>query len=48
MRPSEQYVLKDFKKSDQNLADEMIVRAADAAELIFEDGLNKAMNKYNA
>ena len=48
LRPSEQYVLKDFKKSDQNLADEMIVRAADAVELIFEDGLNKAMNKYNA
>lgn len=48
LRPSEQYVLKDFKKSDQKLADEMIIRAADAAELIFEDGLNKAMNKYNA
>ena len=40
--------VKDFKKSDQKLADEMILRAADAAELIFEDGLNKAMNKYNA
>ena len=48
LRPSEQYVLKDFKKSEQNLAGEMIVRAADAAELIFEYGLNKAMNKYNA
>ena len=48
LRPSEQYVLKDFKKSEQILADEMIVRAADAAELIFEYGLNKAMNKYNA
>ena len=38
----------DFKKSNQKLADEMIIRAADADELIFEYGLNKAMNKYNA
>ncbi len=48
LRPSEDYVLKSFKKKDQILANEMIVKAADAAESILYNGLNNTMSKFNA
>ncbi len=47
MRPAERYVLKPFRKHDRALATEMVVEAAEAAEMIVHQGLNKAMNKYN-
>ena len=48
LRPAEKYVLKSFKKKDQVLADEMIVRAADVAESIINEGLSITMNKFNS
>ena len=48
LRPAENYVLKSFNKEDQLLANETIVRAADAAESIIFNGMTKAMNQYNA
>lgn len=47
MRPAERYVLKPFLKEDRPLAEEMITVAADAAEMILYQGLNKTMNRYN-
>ena len=46
-RPSEHYVLKPFKKNDQNFSKEMVQIAADAAESLLYKGINKTMNKYN-
>ena len=46
-RPSEKYVLKPFKNKDQNFSKEMIQVAADAAESILYNGLDKSMNQYN-
>ena len=46
-RPSEKYVLKPFKKKDQNFSKEMIQIAADAAESLLDKGLDKTMNQYN-
>ena len=46
-RPSEKYVLKPFKKNDQNFSKEMIQIAADAAESLLTVGLDKTMNQYN-
>ncbi len=46
-RPAEHYVLKPFRKQDRDLADEMVSVAADAAETIVFQGLNKAMNLFN-
>ena len=46
-RPSEKYVLKPFKKNDQNFSKEMIQIAADAAESLLNVGLDKTMNQYN-
>ena len=48
LRPAEKYVLKSFNKKDQLLANEMIVKAADAAESIIFNGMAKTMNQYNA
>jgi peptidyl-tRNA hydrolase, PTH1 family len=41
------YVLKDFSRDEMKFLSEIIDRAADAALTFVEDGLNKAMNKYN-
>ena len=46
-RPSEKYVLKPFKKNDQNFSKEMVQIAADAAESLLNAGLDKTMNQYN-
>ncbi|MEE9167039.1 MAG: aminoacyl-tRNA hydrolase [Candidatus Neomarinimicrobiota bacterium] len=47
MRPAERYVLKPFLKKDKALAQEMVIRGADAAEAILSVGLEKAMAGYN-
>jgi PTH1 family peptidyl-tRNA hydrolase len=48
LRPSEKYVLKNFGKKDQIIANEVIVKASDAVESILHNGLNKTMNHFNA
>ena len=48
LRPAEKYVLKSFKKKDQVLADEMVVKTADAIESILRICISKTMNKYNS
>ena len=48
LRPAEDYVLKNFKKKDQVLADEVIVKTADAVDSIISIGLEKTMNQFNA
>ena len=48
LRPSEKYVLKNFRKKDQVLANEVIIRTSDAVESIVSNGLSKTMNQYNA
>ena len=48
LRPSEKYVLKNFGKKDQLIANEVIVRTSDAVESIVYNGLSKTMNRYNA
>jgi|TARA_B100000315_G_scaffold259178_1_gene314035 PTH1 family peptidyl-tRNA hydrolase len=47
MRPSENYVLKQFRKQDRPLAEEMVKRGADAAESILLNGLGKTMSEFN-
>ena len=48
LRPAEKYVLKNFRKEDQIVANEVIVKISDAIESIIQDGLSKTMNQYNA
>ena len=48
LRPSEKYVLKNFRKEDQIVANEVIVKISDAIESIIQNGLSKTMNQYNA
>ena len=42
------YVLGHFDKDERVLVDEAIKEAADAVELILEEGIETAMNRYNA
>ena len=46
-RPAEKYVLKPFLKQDQELAEEMVQRTADAAFSIINIGLNRTMSEFN-
>jgi PTH1 family peptidyl-tRNA hydrolase len=46
-RPAEKYVLKSFRKQDQQFAEEMVQLAADAAMSILNSGINATMNKFN-
>lgn len=46
-RPAEKYVLKPFLKQDQELAEEMVQRTADAVFSIINNGLNKTMSEFN-
>ena len=48
LKPAEDYVLKNFNKKDQVLANELIVKTADAVESIISVGLDKTMNQFNA
>jgi PTH1 family peptidyl-tRNA hydrolase len=41
------YVLRSMKKSDLEVAAEMVAAAGDAVELILTEGIAAAMNKYN-
>jgi PTH1 family peptidyl-tRNA hydrolase len=46
-RPAEKYVLKPFRKQDQQLAEEMVLRTADAIFSILNNGLNRTMSEFN-
>ncbi len=46
-RPAEKYVLKSFRKQDQQFAEEMVQQAADAVMSILNRGINITMNQYN-
>ena len=48
LRPSEKYVLKNFRSEDQTVANEVIIKISDAIESILLNGLSKTMNQYNA
>ena len=41
------YVLRPMKKSDLEVAAEMVVSAGDAVEVILKEGIAPAMNKFN-
>lgn len=43
----EDYVLKKFSKDEKALVEEAFERAAEAAEAIITEGLQKAMNEFN-
>lgn len=45
--PVEEYVLQNFKPSEENVIKDAIINAARAVTLIVTEGLDKAMNKYN-
>lgn len=47
-RDAADYVLSRFSKSEQPAIDESIQRAGDAVELWLEEGLEAAMNRFNA
>jgi PTH1 family peptidyl-tRNA hydrolase len=42
------YVLSPFARSERERAEEMVERAADAVECVLAEGLEAAMNRYNA
>ncbi|MCD5397964.1 aminoacyl-tRNA hydrolase [candidate division NPL-UPA2 bacterium] len=42
-----EYVLKKFDKEERALIDQIIIEAAQAVELFIEEGITKAMNRYN-
>ena len=46
-RPAEKYVLKPFRKQDQPLAKEMVLKTVDAVYSILNKGLNKTMSEFN-
>jgi len=41
------YVLRKFRKNEQELIDQAVVLAADAVELWVRDGIEATMNRYN-
>ena len=41
------FVLAPFSKPDRELADDGIVRAAEAVRVILDEGVNAAMNRFN-
>jgi PTH1 family peptidyl-tRNA hydrolase len=47
VRDGAKYVLAQFKKSQLEMIDEVLDRAADAVEAIFKDGVAAAMNRFN-
>lgn len=47
LRPAEKFVLKPFRKQDEDKAQSMINDAADAAESIMIHGLHKTMANFN-
>lgn len=47
IRPSEQYVLKPFRKKDQTLVNKMIFQTADAIQYLIDNDIQKTMNRFN-
>lgn len=47
IRPAEDFVLKPYRKQDENLAQTMIATAADAAQSILVNGLQNTMAQFN-
>ena len=47
IRPSEKYVLKPFRKKDENSVSQMIYQTADAIQFLIDNGIQKTMNKFN-
>lgn len=47
VRDGAKYVLAQFKKSQLEMIDEVLDRAADAVEAILKDGVAAAMNRFN-
>ena len=41
------YVLSKLSRADREIAGQMVTEAADAVELIFTEGVDKAMSKFN-
>jgi len=41
------YVLRPMKKAELEVASEMVAEAADAVQMILQQGFAAAMNKYN-
>ncbi len=41
------YVLREMDREERKIADEMVVEAADAVEMILADGVDKAMSRFN-
>ena len=41
------FVLKKFNKKEEKLVKEVIQKTAEAIEMVLEEGLEKAMNKFN-
>lgn len=46
--PTEDYVLAKFRKEEQALIKEVVARAGDAISCILEQGVEKAMNRFNS
>jgi len=46
--PAEAYVLQDFAAGERPLLDEALTRAREAAEAVIAEGLDAAMNRFNA
>ena len=44
---SADYVLQPFEKADEQVLNEFIERASDAAKCFITDGLDTAMNRFN-
>lgn len=42
------HVLSRFSRDERSVADDAVARSADAAELFIEQGVEAAMNRYNA
>ena len=41
------YVLSEFDELDRVQIDQIVTRAADAVEMLIEDGIQSAMNQFN-
>ncbi len=41
------YVLAEFEADEEPVAEEMVIRAADAVEVWLEHGVDQAMNLFN-
>ena len=46
--PAEKYVLKPFHKKEKKIVKEMIQTAAEAVDYTIAEGVQKAMNRFNA